>query len=59
MDKSKRDPQEEVEILLRYGEHPNIVTLKNVSKIALTGVSKGVAHHPERLIWCTPQIFII
>ena len=31
MDKSKRDPTEEIEILLRYGEHANIITLKDVS----------------------------
>ncbi|XP_041089769.1 ribosomal protein S6 kinase alpha-1 isoform X2 [Polyodon spathula] len=30
IDKSKRDPCEEVEILLRYGQHPNILTLKDV-----------------------------
>ncbi|XP_063058765.1 ribosomal protein S6 kinase alpha-1 [Engraulis encrasicolus] len=30
IDKSKRDPAEEVEILLRYGQHPNIITLKDV-----------------------------
>lgn len=30
IDKSKRDPQEEVEILLRYGQHPNICTLRDV-----------------------------
>lgn len=28
--KEKRDPSEEVEILLRYGEHPNIITLRDV-----------------------------
>uniref|UniRef100_A0AAY4F0A3 Ribosomal protein S6 kinase n=1 Tax=Denticeps clupeoides TaxID=299321 RepID=A0AAY4F0A3_9TELE len=28
--KAKRDPTEEVEILLRYGQHPNIITLKDV-----------------------------
>ncbi|XP_068073098.1 ribosomal protein S6 kinase alpha-3 isoform X3 [Danio rerio] len=28
--KAKRDPAEEVEILLRYGQHPNIITLKDV-----------------------------
>uniref|UniRef100_A0A8C1ZVT2 non-specific serine/threonine protein kinase n=1 Tax=Cyprinus carpio TaxID=7962 RepID=A0A8C1ZVT2_CYPCA len=27
---SLRDPAEEVEILLRYGQHPNIITLKDV-----------------------------
>ncbi|XP_041068450.1 ribosomal protein S6 kinase alpha-1-like isoform X3 [Carcharodon carcharias] len=30
IDRSKRDPSEEVEILLRYGQHPNIITLKDV-----------------------------
>ncbi|XP_026112740.1 ribosomal protein S6 kinase alpha-3-like [Carassius auratus] len=28
--KDRRDPAEEVEILLRYGQHPNIITLKEV-----------------------------
>lgn len=31
IDKSRRDPSEEIEILLRYGQHPNIITLKDVS----------------------------
>lgn len=30
IDKSKRDCQEEIEILLRYGQHPNIITLRDV-----------------------------
>lgn len=30
IDKEKRDPYEEVEILLRYGEHPNIITPRDV-----------------------------
>ncbi|XP_032263385.1 ribosomal protein S6 kinase alpha-2 isoform X2 [Halichoerus grypus] len=30
IDKSKRDPSEEIEILLRYGQHPNIISLKDV-----------------------------
>ncbi|XP_078088481.1 ribosomal protein S6 kinase alpha-3 isoform X7 [Mustelus asterias] len=30
IDKSKRDPSEEIDILLRYGQHPNIITLKDV-----------------------------
>lgn len=30
IDQSKRDPAEEVEILLRYGQHPNICTLRDV-----------------------------
>lgn len=33
IDKSKRDCQEEVEILLRYGQHPNIITLRDVSNL--------------------------
>lgn len=32
INKAKRDPTEEVEILLRYGQHPNIITLKEVSR---------------------------
>ena len=31
MDKEKRDPSEEVEILLRFGHHPNVITLRDVS----------------------------
>uniref|UniRef100_A0A8D2AA88 non-specific serine/threonine protein kinase n=1 Tax=Sus scrofa TaxID=9823 RepID=A0A8D2AA88_PIG len=30
IDKSKRDPSEEIEILMHYGQHPNIITLKDV-----------------------------
>lgn len=30
IDRKKRDPTEEIEILLRYGRHPHIVTLKAV-----------------------------
>ncbi|KAJ8368920.1 hypothetical protein SKAU_G00089480 [Synaphobranchus kaupii] len=30
IDKTKTDPSEEIEILLRYGQHPNIITLKDV-----------------------------
>ncbi|XP_045070117.1 ribosomal protein S6 kinase alpha-6 [Coregonus clupeaformis] len=30
IDKGKRDPSEEIEILMRYGQHPNIITLKDV-----------------------------
>ncbi|XP_036378637.1 ribosomal protein S6 kinase alpha-3-like isoform X2 [Megalops cyprinoides] len=30
INKAKRDPAEEVEILLRYGQHPNVITLKDV-----------------------------
>ncbi|KAK6328479.1 hypothetical protein J4Q44_G00004570 [Coregonus suidteri] len=30
IDRAKKDPSEEIEILLRYGHHPNIITLKDV-----------------------------
>ncbi|KAI0207595.1 Ribosomal protein S6 kinase 2 alpha [Lamellibrachia satsuma] len=30
MDKEKKDPHEEIEILLRFGEHRNIITLRDV-----------------------------
>lgn len=33
IDKIKRDPSEEIEILMRYGQHPNIITLKDVSDL--------------------------
>jgi len=46
IDKAKRDPSEEVEILLRYGEHKNIITLRdtydNKDKVYLvTELMKG------------------
>lgn len=31
IDKTSTDPSEEIEILLRYGQHPNVITLKDVS----------------------------
>uniref|UniRef100_A0A665V8N9 non-specific serine/threonine protein kinase n=1 Tax=Echeneis naucrates TaxID=173247 RepID=A0A665V8N9_ECHNA len=30
IDRARKDPAEEIEILLRYGQHPNIITLKDV-----------------------------
>lgn len=33
IDRAKKDPSEEIEILLRYGQHPNIITLKDVRKM--------------------------
>jgi serine/threonine protein kinase len=33
IDKSKRDCHEEIDILLRYGQHPNIVTLRDVRSV--------------------------
>lgn len=43
IDKTSTDPSEEIEILLRYGQHPNIITLKDVSvkKRATTWVTVG------------------
>lgn len=41
IDKSKRDPSEEIEILLRYGQHPNIITLKDVSGEGSSLVTSG------------------
>lgn len=31
IERVRKDPSEEIEILLRYGQHPNIITLKDVS----------------------------
>lgn len=31
IDRVRKDPSEEIEILLRYGQHPNIINLKDVS----------------------------
>lgn len=42
IDKAKRDPTEEVEILLRYGQHPNIITLKDVSQSSFTDTFRAV-----------------
>lgn len=36
IDKAKRDCHEEIDILLRYGQHPNIVTLRDVSNLLYT-----------------------
>uniref|UniRef100_A0A3Q2EEB7 Ribosomal protein S6 kinase n=1 Tax=Cyprinodon variegatus TaxID=28743 RepID=A0A3Q2EEB7_CYPVA len=30
IDRAKKDPSDEIEILLRYGQHPNIITLRDV-----------------------------
>lgn len=38
--KAKKDPTEEVEILLRYGQHPNIITLKDVGHLTCTSCRK-------------------
>ncbi|XP_061569820.1 ribosomal protein S6 kinase alpha-3 isoform X3 [Cololabis saira] len=46
INKAKKDPAEEVDILLRYGQHPNIITLKEVyedgrSLFLVTELMKG------------------
>lgn len=33
IERARKDPSEEIEILLRYGQHPNIITLKDVSVV--------------------------
>ncbi|XP_037549390.1 ribosomal protein S6 kinase alpha-1 [Nematolebias whitei] len=30
IDRARKDPSEEIEVLLRYGQHPNIITLRDV-----------------------------
>lgn len=53
IDKIKRDPSEEIEILMRYGQHPNIITLKDVSRV-LCGSCYSLppppfpSHHTDR-----------
>lgn len=42
IDKIKRDPSEEIEILMRYGQHPNIITLKDVSNFLCTSPDRKV-----------------
>ena len=42
INKDKRDPSEEVEILLRYGEHPNIITLRDVSEFFILCIQPPV-----------------
>ena len=44
MDKMKRDPSEEVEILLRFGHHPNIITLRDVSMSIFRGCFSQPRH---------------
>ena len=43
IDKSKRDPSEEIEILLRYGQHPNVITLKDVSGLPAAACASRLA----------------
>lgn len=43
IDRTSTDPSEEIEILLRYGQHPNIITLKDVSVKKLVASVASVA----------------
>ena len=47
IDKTSTDPSEEIEILLRYGQHPNIITLKDVS----VGKKKKTKKNPHVLFF--------
>lgn len=56
IDKSKRDPSEEIEILLRYGQHPNIITLKDVSAASASHLpAPPRRRHPARLVCTVPE----
>lgn len=48
IDKTSTDPSEEIEILLRYGQHPNIITLKDVRL-------KNTSHTHHTLTLVSPQ----
>lgn len=50
IDKVKKDPSEEIEILLRYGQHPNIITLKDVSNLAVPQMAAPVLSVATQLI---------
>ena len=47
IEKSKRDPSEEIEILMRYGDHPNIVRLFDVctksTPISITPINNQIS----------------
>lgn len=51
INKSKKDPSEEIEILRRYGQHPNIIALKDVRAILVYNVLRYlfVLHQLEPL----------
>lgn len=50
IDKAKKDPSEEIEILLRYGQHPNIITLKDVSNLTVLQMDGHVPSVPNQPI---------
>ena len=49
--KSAKDPEEEVEILLRYGKHPNIICLKDVSSYLLPHTHTRAPTHVHPHTW--------
>ncbi|XP_039738223.1 ribosomal protein S6 kinase alpha-2 [Pteropus medius] len=59
IDKSKRDPSEEIEILLRYGQHPNIITLKDVSghQVATSPLPRVSPPGPEKPASCMAHVY--
>lgn len=54
IDKTSTDPSEEIEILLRYGQHPNIITLKDVSvkKLVANGTFAMLGFKSACKRWC-------
>lgn len=46
IDRKKRDPEEEIEILLRFGQHPSIIKLRDVS-ITRVSLPARQAKHPH------------
>lgn len=42
IERVRKDPSEEIEILLRYGQHPNIINLKDVSLTHMWGSTKKI-----------------
>lgn len=45
IDKARKDPSEEIEVLLRYGQHPNVITLRDVS-ITQTAILYKINREP-------------
>lgn len=56
INKAKRDPTDEVEILLRYGQHPNIITLKDVSvRVCVRSRALVFQHHIQPELMLSPS----
>ena len=55
VDKSKRECDEEVKILLRYGQHPNIISLRfiQIFMTRIEAINLGICSmRLARCIWC-------